>query len=36
MPMADRIQLLVEAKLMNQHEADLAKNRLAESCNTAR
>jgi hypothetical protein len=30
MPMEDRIQLLVEAKLMNQEEADQAKHKLKD------
>ncbi len=31
MPMTDRVQLLVKAKLMSQDEADQAKRKLAES-----
>ena len=31
MPMADRIQLMVDAKLMTQEEADQAKRKLAEN-----
>lgn len=30
MPMADRIQLMVKAKLISQEEADKAKGRLSE------
>jgi hypothetical protein len=31
MPMTDRVQLLVKAGLMSQDEADLAKDKLAET-----
>jgi multidrug resistance efflux pump len=31
MPMVDRIQLLVEAKLMSQEEADQAKHKLRDA-----
>jgi hypothetical protein len=36
MPMADRIQLLVKAKLMTQEEADQAKRNLAETVDPRR
>lgn len=36
MPMTDRVQLLVKAKLMSQEEADQAKRKLAETGSATR
>ena len=36
MPMTDRVQLLVKAKLMTQEEADQAKRKLAETGGVSR
>jgi hypothetical protein len=36
MPVADRVQLLVKAKLMTQSEADQVKRKLAETSGASR